>query len=95
MDATALGSLLVGVGAVLGAGVAYFGKRSETALTGYTSLTSDLRAERDGLKTEKAELTAQVSERDARIAELYSLRAADQAEIARLRAEIIRHGGQP
>ncbi|MEU3255902.1 hypothetical protein [Streptomyces sp. NPDC006997] len=88
MDATTLGSLLVGVGALVGALVAYVGKRAENALTGYSSLTNDLQEERDALKAERADLTA-------RLAEQAALRAADQAEIARLRAQIIHLGGHP
>ena len=87
MDATTLGSLRVGVGAVVGGVVAYLGKRGENALTGYSSLTNDLQEERDALKAERTEL-------NAKLAELSALRAADQAEIARLRA-LIPPGGQP
>jgi uncharacterized protein YlxW (UPF0749 family) len=87
LDATTLGSLLVGVGAVVGGVVAYLGKRSENAITGYSSLTNDLQEERDALKAERTEL-------NAKLAELSALRAADQAEIARLRA-LIPPGGQP
>ncbi|MFH9011244.1 hypothetical protein ACH4C6_07690 [Streptomyces sp. NPDC017943] len=95
MDATTLGSLLVGLGAVVGAVVAYVGKRGENALTGYSSLTNDLQEERDNLKSE---LTAVKAERDGlntRLAEQAALRAADQAEIARLRALIVHLGGEP
>jgi hypothetical protein len=81
LDATTLGSLLVGVGAVVGGVVAYLGKRGENALTGYSSLTNDLQEERDALKAERTELNAKLAEQSA-------LRAADQAEIARLRALI-------
>lgn len=81
MDATTLGSLLVGVGAVVGGVVAYLGKRGENALTGYSSLTNDLQEERDALKAERTELNAKLAEQSA-------LRAADQAELARLRALI-------
>jgi cell division protein FtsB len=87
LDATTLGSLLVGVGAVVGGVVAYLGKRGENALTGYSSLTNDLQEERDALKAERTEL-------NAKLAELSALRAADQAEIARLRT-LIPPGGQP
>jgi uncharacterized protein involved in exopolysaccharide biosynthesis len=87
LDATTLGSLLVGIGAVVGGVVAYLGKRGENALTGYSSLTNDLQEERDALKAERTEL-------NAKLAELSALRAADQAEIARLRA-LIPPGGQP
>lgn len=60
MDATALGTLLVGVGAVVGAAVAYFGKRGETALNGYTSLTNELQEERDRLDRKVTDLQAEV-----------------------------------
>lgn len=85
---TTLGSLLMGVGAVVGGLVAYLGKRGENALTGYSSLTNDLQEERDSLKAERDAL-------NSRLAEVAALRAADQAEIARLRSEITRLGGQP
>ncbi|MCX4974205.1 hypothetical protein [Streptomyces sp. NBC_00620] len=87
MDATTLGSLLVGVGAVAAALVAYLGKRGETALTGYSSLTGTLQKERE-------RLDQKVTELNTRLAEQAELRAADQAEIARLRA-LIPPGGQP
>ncbi|MGD1220013.1 hypothetical protein AB9Q10_16470 [Streptomyces krungchingensis] len=88
MDATTLGSLLVGVGAVAAAVVAYLGKRGETALTGYSSLTDNLQEERNRLDLRVKELLAELAEQSAH-------RAADQAEIARLRALIIQLGGQP
>lgn len=88
MDATTLGSLLVGVGAVVGGLVAYLGKRGENALTGYSSLTDNLQEERDRLDRKVAELLAERAEQSA-------LRAADQAEIARLRLLITQLGGQP
>jgi chromosome segregation ATPase len=95
LDATTLGSLLVGLGAVVGAVVAYLGKRGENAITAYGSLTNDLQEERETLK---ADLAAARAERDAlnsRLAEQAALRAADQAEIARLRALIVHLGGEP
>lgn len=88
MDTATLGSLLVGLGAVAGAVVAYVGKRGENALTGYSSLTNDLQEERDSLKTERDAL-------NTRLAEQAALRAADQAEIARLRALIVHLEGEP
>lgn len=88
MDATTLGSLLVGVGAVVGGVVAYLGKKSENALTGYSSLTNDLQEERDRLDRKNTQLLTDLAEQS-------SLRAADQAEIARLRGIIIQLGGQP
>ncbi|MGY1498528.1 hypothetical protein ACW4TU_18345 [Streptomyces sp. QTS52] len=88
MDATTIGSLLVGVGAVVGGVVAYLGKRGENAITGYTSLTGDLQEERAELKVERAELKAER-------AVLAAQHATDQAEISRLRNLVIRLGGQP
>ncbi|MEV6105691.1 hypothetical protein AB0M28_13385 [Streptomyces sp. NPDC051940] len=87
MDATTLGSLLVGIGAVVGGVVAYLGKRGENHITGYSSLTGSLQAERDRLDRKVTELNAHIAEQAA-------LRAADQAEIARLRAHLP-PGGQP
>ncbi|MFC8002906.1 hypothetical protein ACFUCH_03560 [Streptomyces olivaceus] len=88
MDATTLGSLLVGVGAVVGAVVAFVGKRGENALTGYSSLTDNLQEERDRLDRKVTELLTEQAQQSA-------LRAADQAELARLRALIIHLGGHP
>ena len=81
MDATTLGSLLVGVGAVVGGLVAFLGKRGENAITVYSSLTDNLQEERD-------RLDRKVNELNTRLAEQAALRAADQAEIARLRGLI-------
>ncbi|GAA3801130.1 hypothetical protein ACFS5L_09930 [Streptomyces phyllanthi] len=88
MDAgtTLIGSLLAAAGVLGAALVAYLGKRGENALMGYSSLTEKLQVERDRLER-------QVAERDSRIDELSSLRAADQSEIARLRLDIDRLGG--
>jgi uncharacterized protein YlxW (UPF0749 family) len=95
VDLTTIGSLLVGVGAVVGGLVAYLGKRSENALTGYSSLTDNLQEERDRLDKKVTELTTTISTMAASAAQESSLRAADQAEIARLRALVISLGGQP
>ncbi|MFE0378328.1 hypothetical protein ACFW1M_22720 [Streptomyces inhibens] len=81
MDATTLGSVLALAGVLSGAVVAYLGKRSENALTGYSSLTDNLQEERD-------RLDRQLTERDTRL-------AAQADEIARLRNIIIQLGGQP
>ncbi|MFF4479439.1 hypothetical protein ACFY1A_20805 [Streptomyces sp. NPDC001520] len=81
MDATTWGALIAGAAAVIGAVVAFVGKRGENAITGYSSLTNDLQEERDALRTQ--------------LAEAHALRAADQAEITRLRIEIARLGGTP
>lgn len=88
MDATALGALLVGVGAVAGAIVTWLGKRGENALAVYTSLTGDLQEERDGYRAERDDYRLQLTEAHAQ-------HAAAQAEIARLRGKIIQLGGDP
>lgn len=87
MDATTLGSLLVGIGAVVGGVVAYLGKRGENAVAGYSSLTDNLQEERDRLDRKVIELSTQ-------LAEMAAQRAADQAEIARLRAHLPPGGQQ-
>lgn len=88
MDATTLGSVLAFAGVLGGAVVAYLGKRGENALTGYSSLTDNLQEERD-------RLDRKVSEQLASLAEQSAQRAADQAEIARLRILVITLGGNP
>ncbi|MEV6174869.1 hypothetical protein AB0L99_42525 [Streptomyces sp. NPDC051954] len=88
MDATTIGSVIALVGVLSGSVVAYLGKRGENALTGYSSLTDNLQEERDRLDRKVTELHKE-------LAEASSLRAADQAEIARLRGIITHLGGQP
>ncbi|GAB2732861.1 hypothetical protein [Streptomyces bullii] len=88
MDATTIGAILAFAGVLSGSVVAYLGKRGENALTGYTNLTGTLQKERD-------RLDAKVTELHKELAEQSSLRAADQAEITRLRGIIISLGGQP
>jgi hypothetical protein len=102
LDVTTIGSLLVGVAAVVGGLVTYLGKKGENALTGYSSLTDNLQEERDRLDkkvTEQAATintqTTTISTMAASAAEQSALRAADQAEIARLRALVVQLGGQP
>lgn len=95
MDATTLGSVLAFAGVLTGAVVAFYGKRGENAITGYTSLTGDLQEERDRLDRKVAELERALTEANAHAAEQAALRAADQAEITRLRALLIHHGGTP
>ncbi|MEU0809505.1 hypothetical protein [Streptomyces sp. NPDC005970] len=81
MDATTLGALLVGIGGLASALVAFLGKRGENAIGLYSNLTNDLQEERDALRLQLTEAHAQ--------------RAADLAEITRLRMEIVRLGGTP
>lgn len=95
MDATTLGSVLALIGVLAGAVVAYLGKRGETAVTGYSSLTDQLQEERADQRTQIADLRQQLTDRDARLAEQAAFRAADQAEITRLRTIVQSLGGQP
>lgn len=95
MDATTLGSVLALVGVLSGAVVAYLGKRGETAVTGLTTLTDQLQEERADQREQIKDLRQQITDRDARIAELASLRTADQAEIIQLRNTIQSLGGHP
>jgi len=95
MDATTLGSVLALVGVLSGAVVAYLGKRGETAVTGYSSLTDQLQEERADQRAQIADLRQQLTDRDARLVEQCALRAADQAEITRLRNLIQPPGGHP
>lgn len=107
MNATVIAAVLGCAGVVVTGLVTFLGKRGETAQTGYSSLTKDLlaeraesKAERAELKAEIADLKAQVTQRDSRIAEQAAalaekseLRAADQAELTRLRELVIQLGG--
>lgn len=95
MSATVLGSVLACVGVLATALVGLLGKRSETALTGYTSLTDQLQEERAEQQRQINELRQQLTERDARIAELAAHRSEDQAEINHLRTLVQALGGQP
>ncbi len=88
MDATTLVSSLTGAAAVIGAVVAYLGKRSENALRGYTHLTDDLQEERAAQRQQNTELWQEITG-------LHAARAADQAEIARLRIENAQLRGHP
>lgn len=95
MDATTLGSVLALVGVLAGAVVAFLGKRGETAVTGSNQLIDQLQEERADQREQIRDLRQQLTDRDARIAELASYRTADQAEITRLRNIVQSLGGQP
>ncbi|MGW3724136.1 hypothetical protein [Streptomyces sp. NPDC000851] len=88
MDATTLGSLLVGVGAVVGGVVAYLGKRGENT-------TTRMNSELDQIQEERDKLREQLTARDQKIEGLLEQRLADQVEIARLRVKVVNLGGDP
>ncbi|MFD3498772.1 hypothetical protein [Streptomyces sp. NPDC058678] len=88
MDATTIGSLLVGVGAVVGGVVAYLGKRGENA-------TTRMNSELDQIQEERDKLREQLAARDQKIEGLLEHRVADQVEIARLRVKVVNLGGDP
>lgn len=88
MDATTLGSLLVGVGAVVGGVVAYLGKRGENA-------TARMNSEIDQIQEERDKLREQLTARDQKIEELLERRLIDREEIARLRIRVVELGEQP
>lgn len=85
---TMVGALLAFAGVAATAVVAFVGKRGENALTGLNSLTDQLQEE---LATKRQDLM----EKTALLTEKSEQRAADQAEIARLRALVTRLGGDP
>ncbi|MFC7220618.1 hypothetical protein ACFQLX_21005 [Streptomyces polyrhachis] len=88
MDATVTltGSVLACFGMLGAALVAYFGKRGENVVAGYSSLTERLQTERDRLERQVAELGAQVIE-------LRTQQVEDKSEIARLRHSSDHRGG--
>jgi uncharacterized protein involved in exopolysaccharide biosynthesis len=95
LDATALGSLLVGAGGLAAAVVAFLGKRGETAATVSNNLIQDLQEERDRLDRKATELNTQLAGAQADLARESALRAGDQAEIARLSRLVTQLGGTP
>lgn len=99
MDVTALGALLVGVGAVAAAAMTYIGKRGENTSSRMNAEMDQVQEERDGLRVLLADrdtrLAELVADRDARLAELLQARLDDQVLIARLRVRIIEQGGEP
>ncbi|MFF6844669.1 hypothetical protein ACFY8X_38765 [Streptomyces tanashiensis] len=99
---TLVGALLALIGVLATAVVAYVGKRGELSLNGLSTLTDELQEERSSLKEERTllkeenvELRAGLVAKDAALADAAAGRAADQAEIARLRLIIMQLGGDP
>lgn len=95
MDATALGTLLLGVGTVITGLVAYLGRRGETANARIDGQNARINRELDQVQEERDGLRELLGQRDQRITELLEERLADQVELARLRVRIIQLGGEP
>jgi len=87
MDATTLGSLLLGVGAVATAVVAFVGKRGENGLGRFNSFTDQIQEERDRAADRLA--TAQ-----AEIISLHKQQHDDLIEITRLQMKVNQLGGE-
>lgn len=92
---TMVGALLTFAGVLATAVVAFVGKRGENALTGLNNLTDQLQEERAAMKAELVEKTAALAVKDETLAALAAQRAADREELTRLRALVIRLGGDP
>lgn len=95
MDATALGALLLGAGAVLTAAVTYLGKRADVTAARLDGASTRIHRELDQVQEERDGLRRLLQERDTRIAELLSERLADQVEMTRLRVRLIQRGEDP
>lgn len=101
-NVTLAGSILVLVGVLATAFVAYVGKRGELSLSGLNSLTDQLQEERSDLKQELAEKkqellekTVALAQKDAALAVEAAGRASAEAENVRLRAIVVQLGGDP
>jgi len=88
LDATTLGAVLAFAGVVSGSVVAYIGKRGETGLSRFNSVTDQLQEE---LIAKRTELAAAQSE----LSRLNQQRHDDLVRITQLEIEIIRLGGTP
>ncbi|MGP4048792.1 hypothetical protein [Streptomyces sp. 2A115] len=88
MDLATIGSLLVGVGAVVGGLVAYLGKRGENATARFNSVTDQVQEELDRAKAERAAAYVE-------LAALQQQRKEDLIEITRLEIKVIQLGGEP
>ena len=97
MDATTLGAILACVGVLSGSVVAYIGKRGETGLSRFNSMTDQTWVLSEGDWREE-ELTAKRTELAAvqtELAALHRQRHDDLIEITRLQIKVIQLGGDP
>jgi hypothetical protein len=88
LDATTIGALIACVGVVSGSVVTFIGKRGETGISRFNSVTDQVQEE---LIRKSAELTAAQTE----IGVLRQQRHDDLVRMTRLEIEIIRLGGNP
>lgn len=88
MDATTLGAILACVGVLSGSVVAYIGKRGETGLSRFNSMTDQLQEE---LTAKRADLAAAQAE----VTALQQQRRDYLVRITQLEIENIRLGGNP
>jgi hypothetical protein len=92
MDGTALGTLLLGVGAVATAVVAWVGKRGENQLAARAGDSARTLAVLDQVQEERDRLAAQLQQRDERIAELLQDLLTNQLQTTRYRVRLIELG---
>lgn len=88
MDPTTLGAVLACVGVLSGSVVAYIGKRGETGLSRFNSVT-------DQVQEEVIRKTAELSAAQTELEVLRKQRHDDLIRITQLEIEIIRLGGNP
>lgn len=87
MDATTLGGLLAGGAALVGAVVAYLGKRAENATARFNSVTDQVQEQLDRAQ-------AQLATAQAELVTLHRQHYADLVEHTRLQRKIIELGGE-
>jgi hypothetical protein len=92
MDGTALGTLLLGAGAVITAAITYIGKRGENQLARAAGDSARTLAFLDEVQEERDGLREQLQQRDRQIAELLQDRLTDQLRLARYRVRLIELG---
>ncbi|MGW3025881.1 hypothetical protein [Streptomyces sp. NPDC001221] len=88
MDATTLGAILAFAGVASGSVVAYIGKRGETGLSRFNSMT-------DQLQEELARRTTELAAAQTELVTLHQQRHDDLLRITRLEMQITRLGEEP
>ncbi len=88
MDATTIGALIACVGVASGSVVTYVGKRGETGISRFNSVT-------DQVQEELVRKTAELAAAQTEMARLNQQRHDDLIRITELEIEIMRLGGNP